>query len=59
MAGSDVDVVVVGAGISGLAAARKLAAGGATVVVLESDGHTGGRIRTEYGDGVHCECERR
>ena len=41
------DVVVIGAGISGLAAARVCAEAGLRVVVLESSGRVGGRIRTE------------
>jgi protoporphyrinogen oxidase len=44
-------VVVVGAGLSGLAAARRLEAGGAGVVVLEAGANPGGRVRTEqHGD---------
>jgi monoamine oxidase len=39
-----VDVVVVGAGLAGLAAARKLAAAGKKVVVIESDNRVGGRV---------------
>ncbi|MDY6810756.1 MAG: FAD-dependent oxidoreductase, partial [Actinomycetota bacterium] len=42
--GDAVDAVVVGGGLSGLAAAKSLAAGGASVVVLEARGRAGGRV---------------
>jgi monoamine oxidase len=46
------DVVVVGAGLAGLSAARDLAAGGATVTVLEARDRVGGRVeQTELPDG--------
>lgn len=45
------DVIVVGAGVAGLAAARELKNQGRTVIVLESEGHIGGRITTEEVDG--------
>src|SRR4051812_6295209 len=40
------DVIVIGAGVAGLAAATDLAAAGADVCVLEAQSRAGGRVRT-------------
>lgn len=47
----DVDVVVVGAGLAGLACARRLTAAGLSVIVLEAADAVGGRVRTDVVDG--------
>jgi monoamine oxidase len=48
----EADVVVIGAGLAGLVAARKLSARGASVVVLEARDRVGGRVLNhELGDG--------
>ena len=41
------DVVVVGAGVAGLTAARLLVQAGREVIVLEARDHVGGRVRTD------------
>src|SRR5918998_1381296 len=48
----DADLVVVGAGLAGLATARAAAAAGASVVVVEARDRVGGRVLNEdIGDG--------
>lgn len=45
------DVVVVGAGVAGLSAARRLTSAGVTTLVLEATHEVGGRMTTEKVDG--------
>src|SRR5690349_10040831 len=51
------NVVVVGAGAAGLAAARELVEAGRSVVVLEARPAPGGRIATERVPGFPCAIE--
>jgi monoamine oxidase len=57
---AEVDVVIVGAGAAGIAAARRIAATGRTFILLEAADHIGGRCITEtrtfgvpYDRGAH------
>jgi monoamine oxidase len=57
---ASVDVVIVGAGAAGIAAARRLAAGGRKFVLIEAADHIGGRCITDtrtfgvpYDRGAH------
>ncbi|MBS1526922.1 MAG: FAD-dependent oxidoreductase, partial [Bacteroidetes bacterium] len=45
------DVVIVGAGLSGLAAAKLLKAAGRSITLIEASDGIGGRVRTDYIDG--------
>ncbi|MFJ1746663.1 NAD(P)/FAD-dependent oxidoreductase [Streptomyces sp. NPDC088116] len=47
----DADVVIIGAGIAGLAAAHHLTSAGVTVSVLEAAPYVGGRMATDKVDG--------
>jgi monoamine oxidase len=48
---TDVDVAVVGAGLTGLSAARELSRTGMSVVVLEARDRVGGKMHTVSIDG--------
>lgn len=54
-AGTQVDVLVVGAGLAGLTCARELERQGYEVVVLEASDGVGGRVRTDRVDGYRCD----
>jgi monoamine oxidase len=48
----ETDVAIVGAGLAGLVAARRIAAGGARPLVIEARDRVGGRLlNEEIGDG--------
>ncbi|HEX8392661.1 MAG TPA: NAD(P)/FAD-dependent oxidoreductase [Longimicrobium sp.] len=52
------EVIVIGAGLAGMAAALDLVAGGKEVLVLEARDRPGGRVhtlRTPFTDGLHAE----
>jgi phytoene dehydrogenase-like protein len=45
------DVIIIGGGLAGLAAARTLAAAGVTPLLLEANAEVGGRVATDEVDG--------
>src|SRR5262245_63655767 len=47
----DADVIVLGAGLAGLACARRIAAAGLGPIVLEAGDRPGGRVRTDRVGG--------
>jgi protoporphyrinogen oxidase len=51
MVNTEIDIYIIGAGISGLIAAYELEQAGFSPIVLESDKAVGGRVRTDYQDG--------
>ncbi len=51
MKNMDSDVIIVGAGLAGLACARRLAEAGISFIILEGDRRLGGRIKTDRVDG--------
>lgn len=48
---TDYDVIIVGAGVSGLTAARVLKAANKKILIIESSDGIGGRVRTDHKDG--------
>ena len=55
MSSADVEVLIVGAGIAGLAAARDLAAAGVSPLVVDANPHPGGVMQTIAVDGYRME----
>jgi phytoene dehydrogenase-like protein len=51
MKSTDIDVVVVGAGLAGLSCARHLMNGSVSFLILEADDRIGGRLKTDVLDG--------
>ncbi len=49
------DVVIIGAGLAGLACALRLGSAGTQVVVLEREQRAGGRVGTDVVDGFRCD----
>jgi protoporphyrinogen oxidase len=51
MLNTEMDIYIIGAGISGLIAAYELERAGFSPIILESDKTVGGRVRSDYQDG--------
>ena len=51
----NVDICIVGAGLSGLAAALTLHRHGYDICVVESQSRVGGRVQTDIIDGYRCD----
>lgn len=51
----DFDCIVIGAGLSGLTASRKLEKLGKSVLVLEATNQVGGRVKSDVVDGYICD----
>lgn len=49
------DVVIIGAGLAGLACAQRLTRAGIDIVILEASDGVGGRVRTDVIDGYRCD----
>jgi phytoene dehydrogenase-like protein len=49
------EVVIVGAGLAGLACAQRLTRAGMDVLILEASDAVGGRVRTDVIDGYRCD----
>ena len=48
---SDMDAIIIGGGLAGLACARRLVEAGKRCQILEADDRIGGRVRTDTVDG--------
>lgn len=51
----DFDCIVIGAGLSGLTASRKLEKFGKSVLLLEATNQVGGRVKSDVVDGYICD----
>lgn len=51
MSGADADVIIIGGGLAGLAAARTLDAAGVDWLLVDAADAPGGRVRTDHVDG--------